>query len=97
VAQDIFLFVNSLENNLDGSGKRLLVYIPCHSDFSLAIEQGERIKGQISFDSKDSVKFFEEIKIVISVNGYVPKESEVEKAKSVFDEVILYGNTLLAD
>jgi hypothetical protein len=89
--------MSSLEDNLHGSGKRLLVYIPCHSDFSLAIEQGERIRSQISFDSKDLLKFFDETKLVVSVNGYVPKESEVEKAKSIFDEVILYGSTLLAD
>lgn len=89
--------MNSLENNLQGLNNRLLVYIPCHSDFTLAIEQGERIRNQISFESKDSLKVFDEVKLVVSVNGYVPKESEVEKAKSIFDEVILYGSTLLAD
>ena len=89
--------MNSLENDLHVSGKRLLVYIPCHSDFTLAIEQGERVKSQISFDSKGYIKFFDEIKLVVSVNGYLPKESEVQRAKSIFDEVILYGDTLLAD
>ena len=34
------------ENDMTNNDKKLLVYIPCHSDFDLAVEQAKKIKNE---------------------------------------------------
>ena len=76
---------------------KLLVYIPCHTDFADAVIQANNIRQEFhSYQLKPSSKSVS-IEIVISVNGYLPSQSEKISAEQVCDEVIYNGIGYLAD
>ena len=78
--------------------KSILIYIPCHSDFDQALSQGKELQRQITeIRSNESNYFFEEFILVLSVNDFEPSLEQIKSAQNTFDEVLLYGKTLLAD
>jgi hypothetical protein len=76
---------------------KLLVYIPCHTDFGLALIQAQKIKKE--FNSLKTESGFKELllDIVLSVNSYLPSQTEKEQAETICDEVIYNGVGYLAD
>ena len=76
---------------------KLLVYIPCHTDFDLAINQAKRIKDEFDLLKTESV--FNEVKleIILSVNSYLPSQGEKEQAAKICDEIVYNGIGYLAD
>jgi len=76
---------------------KLLVYIPCHTDFELALIQAQKIKKE--FNSLKTESVFKELllDIVLSVNSYLPTLTEREQAEIVCDEVIYNGVGYLGD
>ena len=76
---------------------KFLVYIPCHSDFKLALIQARKVrKGFEDFllQTKDTSL---NLQIILSVNAYIPTSTEEELAKSLFDRVIYNGLGYLGD
>jgi len=76
---------------------KLLVYIPCHTDFELALNQAQKIKKE--FNSLKTESVFKEflLDVVLSVNSYLPTLAEREQAEIICDEVIYNGVGYLAD
>jgi hypothetical protein len=76
---------------------KLLIYIPCHTDFELALIQAQKIKKE--FNSLKTESIFKELSldIVLSVNSYLPTVIEREQAEVVCDEVIYNGVGYLGD
>jgi hypothetical protein len=70
-----------------------LVFIPCSQDFDQAIAQAKTLR-QSELSIKDSPL---KLKIVISVNGFIPSKTQKENAEIYADLVMLYGIGLLAD
>ena len=75
----------------------VLVYIPCHTDFVEAISQAKRLREDFQIYSNTTDAQFKKLIIVVSVNSYVPNIAEAELARSICDEVIYFGDVLLAD
>jgi len=76
----------------------ILIYIPCYSDFDQALLQGEEIRRQIAkIQSRNSQCLFDRFILILSVNDFEPSSVQIQSAQSIFDEVLLYGKTLLAD
>ena len=76
---------------------KFLVYIPCHSDFKLALIQARKVrKGFEDFllQTKDTSL---NLQIILSVNAYIPTTTEEELAESLFDRVIYNGLGYLGD
>ena len=76
---------------------KFLIYIPCHSDFELALVQARKVrKGFEDFllQTKDTSL---NLQIILSVNAYIPTSTEEELAKSLFDRVIYNGLGYLGD
>jgi len=67
----------------------LLIYIPCWSDYRLAIDQAIRLREQMA---RDSEKFntIKKIGIVISVNGVAKSELDENLFAGVVDEIVHY-------
>jgi len=78
-------------------GKRLLVYIPCHSDFDAAIDQAQKIRYEFKENREQISSFISKIEIVISVNYFEPSKSQLELAGSVSDLIINNSKLFLAD
>jgi hypothetical protein len=76
---------------------KLLVYIPCHTDFELALNQAQKIKKE--FNSLKTESVFKEflLDVVLSVNSYLPTLVEREQAEITCDEVIYNGVGYLGD
>jgi len=75
----------------------VLVYIPCHTDFLHALSQVKRLREDfLAYSSKPDTPF-KKLLIILSVNSFVPKLSETKMALELCDEVIIYGDALLAD
>jgi len=77
--------------------KGILVYIPCHIDFDDAVNQGESLRlefARITAKEKDK---YQELYLVLSVNAFNPSNEQIDKANKIFDEVIHYPNSYLAD
>jgi len=68
--------------------KSLLIYIPCHSDLDLAINQAKKIKNEFKKNRKDINKFISKIDIAISINYFKPSKSQLALAASVSDLII---------
>ena len=75
----------------------VLVYIPCHKDFVEALEQAKRLRADFEVYSRHADARFKKLIIVVSVNSFIPDNSDVELAKNLCDEVIYFGEVLLAD
>ena len=76
---------------------KLLVYIPCHSDFDLALSQVKKVRKEfdifLSKFKQDSVS----IQIVLSVNAYFPSSTEKSLAEEICDRVVYNGGGYLGD
>ena len=75
----------------------VLVYIPCHIDFVDALNQVSILRDDFKNYSNNSDSYFDKLYIVISINSYSPSSEELVLAKELCDEVINYGQSLLAD
>jgi hypothetical protein len=76
---------------------KLLVYIPCHSDFALALSQVQKVRREFEKFLKASNQTSISIQIVLSVNAYIPSISEISLAEQVCDRVIYNGEGYLGD
>ena len=77
--------------------KVVLIYIPCYSDFDLAISQAQKIRNEFKENRKHISSFISKIEIVISVNYFKPSESQLVYASSVSDLIINNSKLFLAD
>jgi hypothetical protein len=75
----------------------VLVYIPCHIDFVEALDQAKRLRTDFEIYSNRADAQFKKLIIVVSVNSFVPERADTELANSLCDEVIYFGDVLLAD
>ena len=75
----------------------VLVYIPCHTDFVEALEQAKRLRTDFENYLSHADAQFKKLIIVVSVNSFIPENSDTELANSLCDEVIYFGDVLLAD
>jgi hypothetical protein len=76
---------------------KFLVYIPCHSDFKLALIQARKVrKGFEDFLAHSNYTSIN-LQIILSVNAYTPTLIEMESAASLFDRVINNGIGYLGD
>lgn len=80
-----------------GSSKVVLIYIPCYSDFDLAISQAQKIQNEFKENRKNINSFISKIEIVISVNYFKPSEPQLVLAGSVSDLIIDNSKLFLAD
>ena len=77
--------------------KGILIYIPCHTDFYEALIQGEFLRQEFAKfkgTEKDKTQI---LKLVLSVNAFNPSDVQMNKAKEIFDDVLYYSNSYLAD
>ena len=76
---------------------KLLVYVPCHSDFDMALSQVKKVRESFDrFKHKPNGHNIN-IEIIVSVNAYLPANSEKELAEQICEKVIYNGAGLLAD
>jgi len=73
---------------MTNNDKKLLVYIPCHSDFDLAVEQAKKIKNEFKENWKDTVTIISKIEVIISVNYAKLSDHQINIANSVSDMFI---------
>jgi hypothetical protein len=76
---------------------KVIVYIPCHSDFELAVNQATRIKHDFELLKIESVFNQIYLEVILSVNSYLPSQVEKEQAEKICDEIIYNGIGYLAD
>lgn len=69
-------------------GKGFLVYIPCHTDFEMAILQASTLRNQFMSLDKKQKRYIERLIVIISVNGVELKEEQRLSIESVSDELI---------
>ena len=76
---------------------KVLVYIPCHSDFLLALNQVKKVRASFDrFKNKPSGHNVR-IEIIVSVNAYMPSKTEKDLAEKICDKVIYNGVGFMAD
>jgi hypothetical protein len=73
------------------------VYIPCHIDFVDALNQVSILRDDFKTYASNSESRFTDLYVIISINSYLPSANELALAEELCDEVINYGQTLLAD
>ena len=76
---------------------KLLVYIPCHTDFPQAINQAAEVRRQFEQLPQNALNSFLQIETIISVNAYEPTLSEKNLAEKSCDSVFYNGTGHLAD
>jgi hypothetical protein len=76
---------------------KFLVYIPCHSDFELALVQARKVRSGFENFLLNSNYAHLNLQLVLSVNAYTPTSTERELAASLFDRVIYNGIGYLGD
>ena len=76
---------------------KFLVYIPCHSDFELALVQARKVRSGFENFLLNSNYAPLNLKLILSVNAYTPTSTERELAASLFDRVIYNGIGYLGD
>ena len=76
---------------------KVLVYIPCHSDFEMALNQVKKVRA--SFDQFKNKPNGNNIygEIIVSINAYLPTDTEKELAEKICDKVIYNGTGYMAD
>jgi hypothetical protein len=82
---------------VDLPSKSLLVYIPCHSDLELAINQARSIREQIKRLLQSNSYSRLKVEIVISVNNFFPTDSQINLANTYCDLVLCEPELFLAD
>ena len=75
----------------------ILVYIPCHTDFSQALDQAKRLRVDFESYIGNSHSKSNSLQIILSVNAYLPLENEKLRARELCDQVIYNGSGCLAD
>ena len=78
-------------------GKSVLVYIPCHSDFSKALTQVETLRKDFAYHLEGSPLDYDRLHVVVSVNYFQPNNEDKLRAELLCDEVYYHGNALLGD
>ncbi len=73
------------------------MYIPCHIDLVDALNQVSILRDDFRTYSRDAKSSFDTLKVIISINSYIPSSEELALAEELCDEVINYGHSLLAD
>jgi len=76
---------------------KFLVYIPCHSDFELALVQARKVRSGFENFLLNSNYSSLNLQLILSVNAYTPTSTERELAASLFDRVINNGIGYLGD
>jgi len=76
---------------------KLLVFIPCHTDFPQAINQAAEVRRQFEDLPQDASNSSLQIEIIVSVNAYEPTLSEKNLAEKSCDSVFYNGTGYLAD
>jgi len=76
---------------------RVLVYIPCHSDFDLALMQASKVKNDFIFFKKSHNLQELHLDIVLSVNAYQPSLEQIQAANEICSEVITHSTGYMAD
>lgn len=76
---------------------KFLVFIPCHSDFELALVQARKVKSGFENFLLNSNFAPLNLQLILSVNAYIPTSTEKELAASLFDRVIYNGIGYLGD
>lgn len=74
-----------------------LIYIPCHSDILAAIKQGKDARSQFQAWLKINSDSRIELKLILSINSYQATEEEKKFCEQVFDKIIDYESSFLAD
>jgi hypothetical protein len=77
--------------------KTLLIYIPCHSDFEMALENADRVRVQFRKFGQNSIYPNLAIQIVISVNGVELSRVEKNELERVADQLLVYSAHLGGD
>lgn len=77
--------------------RKILVYIPCHSDFNEAIRQAQQLRKDFEVYTSRQARFIDQLEIILSVNNFHPTQKDQVRASQVFDEVSYFGDNLLAD
>ena len=73
------------------------MYIPCHIDFVDALNQVSILRDDFKTYASNSGPRFTDLYVVISINSYMPSAEELALAEELCDEIVNYGQTLLAD
>jgi hypothetical protein len=76
---------------------KLLVYIPCHTDFLQAVNQAQEVRRQFNSFKQGSNSLTIDIELIVSVNAYEPTSVERKLAEMVCDSVLFNGIGYLAD
>jgi len=76
---------------------KFLVYLPCHSDFRLAVNQASAIKEDFERFSESNPNTKIDLEIVLSVNAYLPNAHEKMLAEAICDKLIYNGIGVLRD
>ena len=77
--------------------KGILIYIPCHIDFDEALNQGQFLRLEFARFVANEKDNYQNLKLVLSVNAFSPSEDQMDKASKIFDDVVYYPNSYLAD
>ena len=70
---------------------KLLVYLPCHSDFDLALSQVKKVRKEFEIFLSEYSQDYLSIQIILSVNAYIPTFSEKSLAEEICDRVVYNG------
>ena len=76
---------------------KLLVYLPCHSDFDLALSQVKKVRKEFEIFLSEYSQDYLSIQIILSVNAYIPTFSEKSLAEEICDRVVYNGEGYLGD
>ena len=76
---------------------KLLIYIPCHTDFPQAIDQATEVRRQFESLKQNTSNSSPQIEVIVSVNAYEPSQSEKNLAEKFCDSVMYNGTGYLAD
>ena len=76
---------------------KVLVYIPCHSDFDFAVLQAQKVKGDFDFFKKVQNLQDLSLNIILSVNAYQPSQEQIRIASEICSEVITNSTGYMAD
>jgi hypothetical protein len=76
---------------------KTLVYIPCHTDFDLALIQARKVKDDFAMFKNEQNLSGLELEIMIAVNAYIPTVSQLDRANQICEYVIENGIGYSAD
>ena len=80
----------------DLANRCLLIYLPCHDDFALALEQVTRIRSYVNALPFE-VKSLLNVRVCVSVNSSKIESRDILELQTVADHVISYGFPISGD